>query len=123
MGDAQEEQKVFDFPLSVREAFDQREDIDKEIKRLKKRYEGLSNFIAESVPPTETDKKTGNKFGVKEGIKVSRWVQKSYSYKKAIDMIMTVLLPKTRWKEAELIIGKNVTETPRVTITEVEPEE
>lgn len=120
MADAQE--KVLEFPTSVRDAYEKREALDRQIKKLQKQYNGLAGFIEKSVPPTDEDEK-GNPFGVVEGIRVSRWTQKSLSWRKALDDIVSLLVPKTKQGDAKTIEAQHTKDVPRYTITDTEAEE
>ena len=97
------QQKVFEFPTNVREAFEQLKRFEKDKKFTDKKIEGLKNFLAKSIPTDQVDDK-GHSFGIKEGIKHLTWDQRYTAWKGAAEEIIEKLVPKTRVAEADDII-------------------
>lgn len=119
------ENREFQFPSKVGDAWEQKQEIEREIRSLEKRKKALEKFMKDSLRqhlPSEPDEK-GHYTAVVDNVRLTAYNQKYPSYAKAIDQIVDTLVPKTKHDEAEEIIARNSSIKRQEKLSYQEPEE
>lgn len=125
MSDAAEDRKELQFPSSIRDAWDQKTEIERQMKSLEKRKKALEKFIKDQLAaelPTEPDE-SGHRVAIKDNVKLTAYNQKYPRYAKAVELITETLVPKTKRDEVSRIIDENSTEKEQMKLSFVEPDD
>lgn len=93
---------LFGFPVSVPAAARMYKNCGAWKKRLDDREKKLRSFLRDQIQVEENSEGKGE--AVVEGVKRKVWYQKSVAYSKALAEIKELLVPKTKWEEADQII-------------------
>jgi hypothetical protein len=117
--------REFQFPSKIGEAWEQKEQIEKEIRALEKRKKALEKFMKDQLQvklPDEPDE-DGHYVAVEENVKLTGYYQDYPSYSKALREIINELVPKTKQYEAGSIISSYTNTKFNTKLSWVEPEE
>lgn len=118
----QVEKKEFEFPTDVVQAYHQLEDVQRDIESLAKQEKGLKKFLQASIPLTDKDEK-GRQFGMLDGIKHMMIEIPAVKYKDALEDTVRMLVPKTKWVDANKIKENHTGDSNRHYLSEPEEEE
>lgn len=89
---AQENSKELLFPTTVPQAYDMLQNIEKELKKLQKRKDGLKQFLSQSIP---------ERGSMVDGVKNVSFDRTNTGWKSAYYDVIEQFVPKTRHAEAK----------------------
>lgn len=119
------ENREFQFPSKIGEAWKQKEEIEREIKALDKRKKALEKFMKDQLEaemPQEPDEK-GHFVVVRDNVKLTGYYQDYPSYSRAINEVIETLVPKSKRDDAIGVISEHTNRRFNTKLSWVEPEE